>query len=72
MITRAAKNPARRCIVALHACLRARCWHAQIRQCFEVNATGGSAVPAIRRIYDPPGYRVIKLTALSACSKGCG
>jgi hypothetical protein len=28
------------------------------------NATGGSAVPSIQRIYDPSGHRAGELTAL--------
>src|SRR5260370_37550314 len=36
----------------------------------EWNATGGSAVPAIRRIYDPSGHRKVKSTASLRSGKG--
>src|SRR5439155_13860226 len=57
--------------------LARRCPRAQIRRRSRWNATGGSAVPAIRRIYDPSGHRSIKPTASwtsgkgSAPSRGC-
>src|SRR5229473_2732037 len=47
-----------------------RCPRAQFRLGSRWYATGGSAVPAIRRIYDPSGHRSIKPTASWTSGKG--
>src|SRR5260221_9251478 len=56
-MVKAAKSPARRCIVALHAYSRAHFRRAQIRRWLKMDATGGSGVPRIPATYGRSGYR---------------
>src|SRR5437879_436194 len=57
------KIPARRGMMALRACSRARIRARKPALAGSRDATGGSAVPLVRRIYDRSGHRGRKPTA---------
>src|SRR4051794_16620758 len=69
-MTKAARIPARRYMAALRACSQRAVRAPQSGVGWVRNATGGSAVPAIRQTYDPSGHRAGELTALSGRRKG--
>src|SRR5436853_5041786 len=70
--TNAAIIPARRYMATLLACSQRAVRAPQSGVGWVRNATGGSAVPAIRRTYDPSGHRAGELTALRGRRKGSG